>query len=140
MRVVGGSSVKPTSNAKKEMALEVGQVLGQFVNAAPQAVTSVMLKVFSSAFEEVVITEEDWASVAESVNQQQQQQQPQPGQNAQGGQQGAPSGESIEQIVGQLPPEAQQAVQQAIQQGVPPEVAVQKVLEMLQGGQQPPQQ
>ena len=57
MSVVGGSSVKPTSQVKKEMALEVGQVLGQFVNAAPQAVTSVMLKVFSSAFEEVVITE-----------------------------------------------------------------------------------
>lgn len=134
MRVVGGSSIKPTSRNKKEMALEVGQVLGQFVNAAPQAVTNVMLKVFSSAFEEIVITEEDWASVAQSIAQ------PNPQQPGQGAPQGEQAGGNIEQIVGQLPPEAQQAVQQAIQQGVPPEVAVQKVMQMLQGGQQPPQQ
>jgi len=132
MRIIGGSSIKPTSQVKKQMALEVGQVLGQFVNAAPQAVTSVMLKVFSNAFEEIVITEEDWASVAQSMAQPAQQ----PGQGSpQGGQ-----GDDIEQVISKLPPEAQQAVQQAIEKGVPPDVAVQKVIGMLQGGQEPPQQ
>ncbi len=132
MRVLGGSSIKPTSQIKKQMALEVGQVLGQFVNAAPQAVTSIMLKVFSTAFEEIVITEEDWTSIAQSIAQPAQQSGQSTSQDG--------KGDNIEQVISKLPPDAQQAVQQAIQKGVPPDVAVQKVIGMLQGGQEPPQQ
>jgi hypothetical protein len=45
VRVEGGSTDKPTSTQKKRQALELGQILGQFANAAPATVI-VMLKMF----------------------------------------------------------------------------------------------
>lgn len=72
-RVVGGSTQKPTSAAKKKEALEMGQILGQFVNASP-VVVMVALKMFEKAFDDVVITAEDWEMIMQSIQQAMQQQ------------------------------------------------------------------
>jgi hypothetical protein len=54
VRVEGGSTDKPTSTQKKQQALQLGQILGQFANAAPATVI-VMLKMFENAFDEFQI-------------------------------------------------------------------------------------
>lgn len=69
MRIVGGSTTKPTSEAKKQLAVQVGQVLGQFANTAPAAVTRIVLKMFEEAFDEVGISEEDWETLDREVAQ-----------------------------------------------------------------------
>jgi hypothetical protein len=144
--VIGGSTKKPTSAAKKEEALELGQVLGQFANATPMAVI-IMLQVMQEAFDEVVIKEEDWAKIIESVQQQQagpqqagpQQGPPQEGNpNADQGQRIPP--EQLDQILAQMPPQAKDLVAQAIQQGTPPEVAIEAAMQQLQQGAQAQQQ
>lgn len=131
MQVVGGSTQKPNTEAKKRMAIEVGQVLGQFASAMPQ-VASVMLKVFERAFDEVVISKDEWSM----INQMMQQQTATAGQPPTGGAagNGAPP-QDIQQLLQQLPPEAQQAIQQAVQQGVPPEEAIKRVMQMMQQSQ-----
>lgn len=65
--VVGGSTKKPTSQAKKQEALELGQVLGQFVNAAPEVVLRIMLEVMQEAFDEVVIQDDDWDKIKDAI-------------------------------------------------------------------------
>ena len=60
MRVVGGSTQKPTSAAKKQEAVQVAQALGQFAKSAPKSTLIVALKMFEQAFDEIVITDEDW--------------------------------------------------------------------------------
>ena len=67
--VVGGSTKKPTSQAKKQEALELGQVLGQFVNAAPEVVLRIMLEVMQEAFDEVVIQDDDWDKIKDAIAQ-----------------------------------------------------------------------
>lgn len=131
--ITGGSTVKPTSKAKKEEAMELGQVLGQFVNAAPGPVLKKMMQVFSRAFDEMVMTDRDWQELDQAIFSAQQQGNS-TGQTAGGPpQDGAPQqgGGNMEQILAQLPPEAQQAVQGAIQKGVPPEAAIQEVMKMI---------
>jgi hypothetical protein len=118
-QVIGGSTQKPTSDAKKQQAMELGQVLGQFVNAAPQAVTTVMLKMFERSFSEINIGEEDWASINEAVAQQ-----------GQGG------GDQVTEMINKLPPEAKQALGKAIAQGVPVEAALEKIMQVAQEQEQ----
>jgi hypothetical protein len=146
--VLGGSTKKPTSAAKKEEALEFGQVLGQFVNAAPGPVLKVMLQVMEKAFDEVTMREEDWTELISSIEQQAGGEQGQ-GQQAQGGNgQAGPniasaSPEQLQQILAQLPPEVKQQVQSAIQSGVSPEKALQSAMQQQpqqQQGQAPVQQ
>jgi hypothetical protein len=142
-QVVGGSTKKPTSAAKKEEALEFGQVLGQFVNAAPGPVLKIMLQVMEKAFDEVTMREEDWTELMTSIEQQQQQQQGGGEQPAQG--QGpnvtSASPEQLQQMLAQLPPEVKQQVQSAIQSGVPPQEALQSAMQQAQAQpQQPPAQ
>ena len=153
MRVVGGSSKKPTSQAKKEEALELGQVLGQFANATP-IVVKVALEALQEAFDEVVIAEEDWDKILEGIDQAMQQQQgeggggapqeaasPQQGQQGQQGQlppQSPAEGQipndpqQIQQLLDQLPPELKQQVAAAIQQGASPQQALQAALQQIQ--------
>jgi hypothetical protein len=64
--VAAGSTTKPTSQFKKQEAIQIGQVLGQFASASP-AVILVMLKVMERAFDEVVIRQEDWQLIEQSV-------------------------------------------------------------------------
>lgn len=138
MFVVGGSTQKQTSESKKQQALNMGQVLGQFVNAAPIPVMTVLLNTMRQAFNDV-IPEQEWQIIMDAM----QQQPPQPGaEGAPSGGQGVPAPgeappggaapEQLQQILQQLPPEAQQAFQAAVQQGVPPEAALQRIMETLQ--------
>ena len=80
-RVVGGSTLKPTSRAKKEQAMQIAQVIGQFTKATPMAIV-VALKVMAQAFDNVLISQEDWEmiykGVMQSIQAEQQAQQPQP--------------------------------------------------------------
>lgn len=118
--VAGGSTVKPTSQSKKKEALEVGQVLGQFAATAPGPVIKVLLNIFSQAFDEIVMTKEDWEELEQSIFQQQA---ASPG--GPGGEGGSPNGgEDIEPLV-----------QEAVAKGVPENVARQRIQERI--GQQP---
>lgn len=137
-RVVGGSSQKPTSRAKKQEAIEVGQVLGQFASVSP-VVIIVALQMLQEAFDEVVIKEEDWQRIIDSINQPQQQASPSPQgpssgpQQPQSPQDAQPNGagDAIKELIRQLPPEARQELQQRIQQGEQPEAALKGVIEQI---------
>lgn len=65
-RVVGGSTLKPTSRAKKEQALQISQVIGQFTRATPIAAV-VALKVLATAFDSTVISQEDWELIYKGI-------------------------------------------------------------------------
>ncbi len=122
LQVVGGSTTKPTSKAKKQEAIKLGQTLGQFAKATPKVV-EVMLRVYEKAFDEVTLTQEDITEIAQSL-QQPPQQGGQPGQQPPQG--GAGGGES---------PEIEAAVAEAVKQGVPPAQAKQLILEQVQNQQ-----
>lgn len=149
--IVGGSTIKPTAKVKKEQAIQLGQVMGQFANAAPMMII-VMLKMLERAFNDSVIIEpSEWTMIIQSVEQQltrgqstgqgpqQDQQGGQP--SAEGGQgQGSPQGATIdmlEQIINRLPPEAKQFIGTGIAKGVP---LKELVLQVTQAAQQQPQQ
>lgn len=129
LTIVGGSTEKPTSQVKKQMAMEMGQVLGQFVNAAPEAVTLVMLKMFERSFSDTVLEELDWNMIQQSV-----QQQAAMANAPQGGEGGG--GGDIEALLAQLPPEAQQAFQDAVSKGVPPEEAIARIQQAMSAPQE----
>lgn len=133
MRVVGGSTAKPTSRAKKEEAVEAGQILGQFADAAP-AVVLIMLKLFQEAYDEITLRDEDWEQIRQSMMMSAQRagggpQQQQP--PAEGAEQG-----TMEQMLQQLPPEAQEAVMRATERGVPAQEAMQAVMQHIEGQNQ----
>ncbi len=137
VKVVGGSAKKPTSAAKKEEAMNIGQVLGQFINAAPGPVLTIMLKMFEQAFDEIIIKADDWKMIEDAIAQTQAQQQPQQGvqqQQDQSGQQQSQGQPDISQILSKIPPELKQSIAKLIQSGVPADQAIQQVM-----GQQPQQ-
>lgn len=126
--VVGGSTQKASSGAKKEEAIQVGQVLGQFVKASPIALV-VALKVMEEAFDSIVIKEEDWTMIRESIMQQVQAEQAGPGQ---------PGGEAGGDIMAQydkLPPEAKKAFGEATAKGAPAEKVISMIMQEVQGMQ-----
>lgn len=133
-QVVGGSTKKPTSQAKKEEALEFGQVLGQFVNAAPGPVLKMMLQVMEKAFDEVTMREEDWEELAVAIEQQATGGQSAPQEGQQGGANDitTASPEQLKQLLAQLPPEIKQQVKSAIDSGVSPEKALQAAMAQVQ--------
>lgn len=148
LTVIGGSSLKPTSQARKNNAMEMSQVLGQFAANNPVAFY-LSIRVLSRAFgDEFDLNNKDWNELMQSVEQQLgQMQQPQ-----QGGEGGAPAPAQqdaqqsqggpqqviaqLEQALMQMPPELQQQVGQAIAEGVP----LSEILKQLQQMQQQPQQ
>tara|TARA_Y100000310_G_scaffold283720_1_gene305926 strand:- start:4243 stop:6417 length:2175 start_codon:yes stop_codon:yes gene_type:complete len=133
MQVLGGSTKKPTSQAKKEEALEMGQVLGQFVNAAPQAVTRIMIEVFQQAFDEVIMKDENWEELKQEIIGASQQQQVGPeGQTTNTGGQTPIDESQVDTILAQLPTDLKQAVAQSIQQGADPVVALQEAMAVLE--------
>ena len=91
-RVVGGSTLKPTSRAKKEQALQISQIIGQFTRATPIAAV-VALKVLSQAFDNVLVSQADWELIYKGIMKEAQAPAPeeveQQGQDQQGAQQGA---------------------------------------------------
>lgn len=125
--IVGGSALKPTSATKKQQAVQVGQILGQFGANNPIAL-AIAVKVMERAFDDIVITDEDWQMLVGAINQQlQQQQQEQQEQSVLG-------------MIDQLPPEAKLAMGKAMAQGVPAMQVVQQVMQKMKqgGGQQQP--
>ena len=72
----GDDTLEPTSVMKKQEAVQLSQIMGQFAGASP-AIVVVMLKLMSRAFNEIVISPEDWEMIFQSVQAQMQQQQPQ---------------------------------------------------------------
>lgn len=153
LRIIGGSTLKPTSKVKKEQAMQMSQVLGQFAQASPMVVV-VMLSMLSRAFaDDINITDSEWSgllgSVKQQVGQQQQQQQQQAQQQGQQQQQQQQSGDGGEELMAKLeamlqeaPPEARKQVAQAIMQGIPLRQIVAKMMEVAQQVQatQQPQQ
>lgn len=136
MRVVGGSTVKPTSQSKQERAIKIGQVLGQFASVSP-VVILVALRVLERAFDEVVVEREDWETIIAAIQQAIAPQAQSPADGAGGGQpQQQPDNGAVEQQIAQLPPQVQQAVRIAIQRGVPPQEALAKVQERISNGGQ----
>lgn len=135
MTVVGGSTQKPTSEAKKQQALDMGQVLGQFVNAAPGHVLMVMLEAMRKAFNDV-IPDEQWKYALDGVKEMTQTAPP-PGagsaSNDEGGDMNA-AVQQVTQLIDQLPPEAKQALGTAMARGVPAMEAFTRIMEMVQGG------
>ena len=73
VQVVGETTVKPTSAVKKQQALQISQILGQFASATP-VVATVMLKILSKAFDEAAISKEDWELIMQSIQMQMQMQ------------------------------------------------------------------
>ena len=65
-RVAAGSTEKPTSKVKQTRALEIAQVLGQFVNAAPATIL-VILQMLTKSFTDFNVGPEDWAVIRKSI-------------------------------------------------------------------------
>jgi len=138
MECVGGSTQKQTSGARKQEAVQIGQVLSQFVKAAPAAVLTQTLKIFASAFDDVIMQKEDWEAIEEEVEKTLQMgqggapgqmpsgQSPQPGQSQPPGQMPAP--QEIVQALSSLPPPVLKAIGVALAQGASP----QQIFEQLQ--------
>lgn len=134
--VEGGSTQKPTSAEKKKEALAVGQILGQF--ASVPTTTLILMKLFERAFDGIVMTDEDWQDLEQSVQMQQQSQMnpgAAPGAPQQGGpQQPAPQGNPQQGGAGNV---TEQAIEAAVAKGVPRPIATKEVTARMQ---QHPQQ
>lgn len=147
MTIVGGSTQKKTSESKKQQALQMGQVLGQFVNAAPMPVLMALLNTLRGAFNDV-IPDEQWQDIMDNIGAQG------AGAPATGAQQGGdggsqegqggaatPSGDpiaAVEQLVDGLPPEMKQALGMAMARGVPVREALTRIMQAAQAGNQQP--
>ena len=151
--VIGGSTQKLTTQQKKQEAVQVGQVMAQYVRAAPASALKVSLDMLSKAFDDFMITKEDWDSIEQEVAQMAQSQQGgAPGQPGGGGagpqapmQGGAPQGgpppgapqagggmqvaAAVVQALQQLPPPVLQAIGKALSQGVPPQEIFKQMLQ-----------
>lgn len=150
--IVGGSTLKPTAKVKKDQAMQLGQILGQFANASPMLVI-VMLKMLERAFsDDVIITPEEWNTIVEGTAQQMQRGSPQQGQQGGQPQQGQPPQQGqeqpqgggdmaavmgqVEQIIDRLPPQAKQFLGAGIAKGVPLKQLVQQLTQAAQQSQQ----
>lgn len=146
-RIVGGSTLKPTSKVKKEQAANLGQILGQFANASPMVVL-VLLKMLERAYgDDVSVTDEDWAMIIQSTEQQMQRGSSQPGAQGQPSAEGQPQAQGggadpnavmaqVEQIIDQLPPQAKEFLGAGIAKGVPLKQLVMKLTQAAQSQQQ----
>jgi len=140
---VGGSSQKLTGAAKKQEALEIAQILSQLSKTAPGQVLKAVLDLFSTTFDSVVFTKEDWEAIEEEIVAQGQGQgagpadpgdsgSPVPTSGAPDASMGAGNPQQIILLVtkalSQLPPEALKTIGAALAQGVPPEQIAQSIL------------
>ena len=64
-----------TTQQKKQEAVQVGQVMAQYVRAAPASALKVSLDMLSKAFDDFMISKEDWDSIEAEVAQMAQSQQ-----------------------------------------------------------------
>lgn len=141
LRVEAGSIGKPNSREMKQQAVQLGQVLGQFANAAP-AVVLVMVKMFERAFQgQIVITPEDWQMIEESMTMaltkagsgpggEGEQEPPDP--NAEPAQSDEQLKEQVRAQIEALPPQAKAMLEQLVSQGEPPAEALKTVQQQVQ--------
>jgi hypothetical protein len=133
-RVEGGSIEKPNSVAKKKQAMELGQVMGQFANAAP-AIVVVMMKMIERAFDEVIISDEEWNMIMQTMMMGLTKAGSGPGAggevppdpNSEPAQDDEQLKEQVRQKIASLPPAAQQKLQQMVQGGMPPSEALKQI-------------
>jgi hypothetical protein len=148
--VVGGSTQKLTTQQKKQEAVQIGQVLAQYVRAAPAASLKATLNMMSKAFDNFMISKEDWDAIEQEVMMMAQSQQGgAPGQSGgsspprEGGAQAGGGGDNMQvaamvvQALQQLPPPVLQAIGTALAQGVPPAEIFKRMMAQQQGGGQP---
>jgi hypothetical protein len=147
--IVGGSTQKLTTQQKKQEAVQVGQMLSQYVRAAPATALKVTFDMMSKAFDDFIISKSDWDAIAAETQQMAQSQtggapgQPQPGVSGQASPgSGPPPGPpqagggviaAVVQALGQLPPPVLQAIGSALAQGVPPQQVFQQLLASQRG-------
>jgi hypothetical protein len=145
LNILGGSMNKPNSRSHQARAIELGQVLGQFASVAPGALL-VMLKTFERAFDDFVITTEDWQMIRQSMEQSMMNHQ---GGDPDGQQQQGDGGASTDpsaidpstllamaaEFFDNLDPPHKQAIGTAIAQGAPLAETVETVLSSEQQGQ-----
>jgi hypothetical protein len=154
VQIVGGSTQKLTTQQKKQEAIQISQVLSQYVRAAPATSLKVSLNMMSKAFDDFMISKEDWDNISAEVQQMAQSQQggapgqappgaggpppgalPQPGgapPQAGGGMQVAAM---VVQALQKLPPPVLQAIGTALSQGVPPQQIFQQMMQAQNSGQ-----
>lgn len=131
-RVVGGTTQKPTSSAKKKEALAISQIAGQFGAKSP-TVVAMVLRLWSNAFDSVEMRKEDWDQLRAEFDA-----------SVGGGAAGPTAGgaapasgdpatviQEAAQLVDGMPPAAKKALGDAMSQGVPMMEAVQMILRSL---------
>ncbi len=135
---IGGSTQKPTSAAKKQQALEMAQMLSQYLQFAPSVILETVLKLFDEAFDEITLPADAFDRMYAEVQQSMKRGQTDV-QGEGGGEpttEGAPSGgtslEQVAAVVDALPPQAKEALGRAIAQGVPVSEALPEVIRVVQ--------
>lgn len=127
LNIVGGSTDKPTSKVKKKMALELGQVLGQFANAIP-ATGIVALRLIERAFvDDVNLTEEDWKLINDSMQQTNAPPEAPPTEQAVAEEVTPEQEQQLNDMIAALSPEQKQQLQELVQSGVAPSEALQQI-------------
>lgn len=67
MQVAAGSIEKPTSEFKKQEAMNISQALGQIGQAAPGTTLKLLLRMFKEAFSGFLVKKEDWATLDQEI-------------------------------------------------------------------------
>jgi len=145
--VIGGSTQKLTTQQKKQEAVQISQVLAQYVRAAPASALKATLQMMAKAFDDFMISTEDWQAIEQETQMMAQSQmggapgQPGTGTSTPGATAGAPQAgggsaiAAVVQALSALPPPVLQAIGQALAQGVPPAQIFQQLLASQAQGQ-----
>jgi hypothetical protein len=152
-QAVGGSTQKPTSQQRKQQAMELAEIFARFVQIAPLTAIQTTLQVLNSAFDEINLPPNLFEGLAAEVEAAMQR-----GNSTQGGGDGGSGDQSasteggnggsassddaeammaqVAEMIDSLPPEAKMALGQAMAQGAPVSEALPEVLAMVQGGEE----
>lgn len=153
VQVAGGSTTKPTSEAKKQQAMDVARILSQFVQFAPGVVIETTLKLFEESFNELTLPKETFSRIREeaAVALRRGNSDAGPAGGGPAGGEGAPpsggpvptggppggdAAAQLAQAIDALPPEAKLALGQALARGAPVVEAVPMILRAAQQQQQ----
>ena len=134
-QAIGGSTQKPTSEAKKQQALQISQILEKLAQFAPTVAITTILTLLEEAFDEVDIPDDAFEQMKEEVQLAMQR-----GNSTQGAgsspegtmPQGGNELEQLAQAIDTLPPEVKLALGKIIAQGVPIAEALPQVLQAAQ--------
>jgi hypothetical protein len=142
MRVVGGSTQKPSSGAKRKEALEISKIAGQFGAQSP-TVIAMVLRLWSKSFDQIEMRTEDWDRLQAEFA------------STAGGGGGAPAGDAppngagppggapgggpppdamqrVAAMIDGMPPAAKQALGVAMSKGVPIMDALREIMKKVQ--------